>query len=170
LLLVMTRRALLRLYCLAGLGDVELHPVELEQQVVRELDVGLVDLVDQHDGAGLGRERLPEHAAADVVADVAHARVAELAVAQARDGVVLVEPGLGLGGRLDVPAVQRQAQRSRHLLGQHRLAGASSPLTSSGRSSVTAASHREPELVRRHVALAAPEPHPAFPSNLRGQA
>jgi hypothetical protein len=28
---------------------VELHPVELEQQVVRELDVGLVDLVDQHD-------------------------------------------------------------------------------------------------------------------------
>ena len=32
---------------LAGLVDVELHAIELQQQVVRELDVGLVDLVDQ---------------------------------------------------------------------------------------------------------------------------
>jgi hypothetical protein len=32
---------------LARLVDVELHPVELAQQVVGELDVGLVDLVDQ---------------------------------------------------------------------------------------------------------------------------
>jgi hypothetical protein len=28
----------------------ELHPVEFLQQVVRKLDVGLVDLVDQQDG------------------------------------------------------------------------------------------------------------------------
>ena len=32
---------------LAGLVDVELHAVEFEQEVVRELDIGLVDLVDQ---------------------------------------------------------------------------------------------------------------------------
>ena len=31
----------------AGLGDREAHLVELAQQVVRELEVGLVDLVDQ---------------------------------------------------------------------------------------------------------------------------
>src|SRR6516162_11623859 len=31
------------------LVDVELHPIELQQQIVGELDVGLVDLVDQQD-------------------------------------------------------------------------------------------------------------------------
>ena len=36
---------------LVGLGDVELHLVELPQQVVGELDVGLVDLVDQQHAA-----------------------------------------------------------------------------------------------------------------------
>jgi hypothetical protein len=47
---------------LAGLVDVELHAVELLQEVVRELDVGLVDLVDQqHRGAR--RERFPQLAA-----------------------------------------------------------------------------------------------------------
>ena len=40
-------RPLPRPHGLAGLVDVELHAVELEQQVVRKLDVGLVDLVDQ---------------------------------------------------------------------------------------------------------------------------
>ena len=40
-------RPVLRLDQLARLVDVELHPVDLAQQVVRELDVGLVDLVDQ---------------------------------------------------------------------------------------------------------------------------
>ena len=56
LLLVVARdhddRALTRLDELARLVDEELHPVELEQQVVRELDVGLVDLVDQQHGLG----------------------------------------------------------------------------------------------------------------------
>ena len=36
---------------LVRLVDVELHAVELLQQVVGELDVGLVDLVDQQHGA-----------------------------------------------------------------------------------------------------------------------
>ena len=39
---------------LAGLVDVELHLIELKQQIVGELDVGLVDLVDQqHRAFGL---------------------------------------------------------------------------------------------------------------------
>jgi hypothetical protein len=67
---------------LARLVDVELHAVEFEQEIVGELDVRLVDLVDQEHGA-LGGEGLPELAAADVVGDVADARIAELAVAQA---------------------------------------------------------------------------------------
>ena len=124
---------------LARLVDVELHPVEFEQQVVRELDVGLVHLVDEEDGARFDLERLPELSAADVVADVVDARVAELAVAQPRDGVVLVEPVLGLRRGLHVPGEERPADRARDLLGEHGLARPGSPLTRSGRSSVSAA-------------------------------
>ena len=43
-------RAFDGLHRFAGLVDVELHPIEFLQQVVRKLDVGLVDLVDQQDG------------------------------------------------------------------------------------------------------------------------
>ena len=52
------------------LVDVELHAVELAQEVVGELDVGLVDLVDQHDRRHLAFERVPQHAVLDVVRDV----------------------------------------------------------------------------------------------------
>jgi hypothetical protein len=108
---------------LLRLVDVELHPVELAQQVVRKLDVGLVDLVDQHDGGRPARERVPQHAALDVVADVRDAAVAELRVAQSRHRVVFVESLLRLRRRLDVPGIERPRQRSRDFLGQQRLAG-----------------------------------------------
>ncbi len=109
---------------LAGLVDVELHAVEFEQQIVGEFDVGLVDLVDQQHRPLARDESLPQLAAADVVADVGDARVAELRIAQARDGVVFVEPLLGAGRRLDVPGDQRRAERVGDLLGEQRLAGA----------------------------------------------
>jgi hypothetical protein len=44
----------------AGLGDAEAHAVELVEQVVGELEVGLVDLVDEEHHPLLARERLPE--------------------------------------------------------------------------------------------------------------
>jgi hypothetical protein len=61
----------------------ELHAVEFAQQVVGELDVGLVDLVDQHHGRLLGLEGLPQGALDDVVADVLDLVVAELSRAGA---------------------------------------------------------------------------------------
>ena len=118
---------------LARLVDVELHAVELAQQVVRELDVGLVDLVDQQRHRLVGRERLPQHALDDVVVDVLDALVAELAVAQPAHRVVFVQALLRLGGALDVPLQQRHVERLGHFLGQHRLAGAGFALDSSGR-------------------------------------
>ena len=125
---------------LPRLVDEELHPVEFEQQVVGELDVGLVDLVDQHDHRPLvGLERVPQLAAHDVVGDVVHPLVAELAVAQARDRVVFVEALLRLGGRLDVPLDQRIAERRATSCASTVLPVPGSPLTSSGRCSVTAA-------------------------------
>ena len=36
-----------RLHRLVGFVDMELHPIELLEEVVGEFDVGLVDLVDQ---------------------------------------------------------------------------------------------------------------------------
>ncbi len=109
---------------LVRLVDVELHAVELAQQIVRELDVRLVDLVDQYDRGNIARERVPQHAALDVVRDVGDPLVAQLRVAQPRHRVVFVEPLLRLGRRLDVPLEKRPADRARDLDREQRLAGA----------------------------------------------
>ena len=132
-------RPVLRRNGLAGLVDEELHAVEFEQQIVGELDVGLVDLVDQHDGLLVGLERVPQLAADDVIADVVHARIAELAVAQAGDGVVFVQALLRLGGGLDVPLDEGQPRDWATSCARTVLPVPGSPLTSSGRCSVTAA-------------------------------
>src|SRR6266704_1066382 len=116
-------RALLGFDQLLRLVDEELHAVELAQQVVRKLDVGLVDLVDEEHDRRLGGEGLPQHSAHYVVADLVHARVAELGVAQAAHRVVLVQALLRLGGGLDVPFEQRQPERLRHFHREHGLAG-----------------------------------------------
>ena len=52
-------------------------------------------------------ERLPQPALDDVVADVVHALIAELRIAQPRDRVVFVQSLLRLGGGFDVPLQQR---------------------------------------------------------------
>ncbi|MCY1228331.1 hypothetical protein D9M72_406400 [compost metagenome] len=118
------QRAMLRLDQFARLVDIELHAVEFAQQVVGEFDVGLVDLVDQQHDLLVGVKGLPQHALDDVVADVVDAVVAQLRVAQARHRVILVQALLRLGGRLDMPLLQRHAQRGGDFLGQHGLAGA----------------------------------------------
>ena len=117
-------RAVARLDQLLCLVDVELHAVQLAQQVVRELDVGLVDLVDQEHRAALALERPPQHAGHDVVGDVLDALVAELRIPQSRDGVVLVQAVLRLARRLDVPLEQRRIERARDFFGELRLARA----------------------------------------------
>ncbi len=107
--------------------DVELHPVQFQQQVVREFDIRLVDFIDQQDRRRIGREGLPQLAAHDVVADVMDAFIAQLAVAQAADGVILVETLLCLRGRFDVPFDEGPAQAFRNFACQLRLAGSRLP-------------------------------------------
>src|SRR4029077_2961669 len=92
---------------LTGLVNEELHPIEFEQKVVRELDIRLVDLIDEKHRAVIHIEAFPELSLLDVVLDVLHALVAELAVAQTRYRVVLVETLLRLRRRLDVPGDER---------------------------------------------------------------
>ena len=65
-----------------GLVDEELHAIEFQQQVIRELDVRLVDLVDQQHHLLVRIKRVPQLAALDVVGDIADPFIAELAVAQ----------------------------------------------------------------------------------------
>ena len=66
-------RTMARLDRLAGLVDKELHLIEFLEQIVRELDVSLVNLVDQQHDLFVGVKRLPQLAFADVISDVMYA-------------------------------------------------------------------------------------------------
>ena len=107
----------------------------------------------------LGGERLPQHAAHDVVVDVVHPRVAELRVAQPADRVVLVEALLRLGGRLDVPLQQRHAERPGDLDGEHGLAGAGLALDQQRPLQRDRRVDRERQVLGRNVGLRAFEAH-----------
>ena len=72
------QRAQLRPHRLPGFVNMELHAVELQQQVVGKLDVGLVDLVDQQHHALLAGEGVPNLAALDIGADVGDPGIAQL--------------------------------------------------------------------------------------------
>ncbi len=133
------------------LVDVELHSVELAQQVVRDLAVRLVDLVDQQHRPALALERAPEHAGNDVVGDVVHSGVAELRVAQPGHGVVLVEAVLRLAGGLDVPLEERRIEGARDFPGELRLARARLALDQQRPRERDRGVDRERELGRRYV-------------------
>ena len=109
---------------LARLINVKLHAVEFAQEVVRKLDIGLVDFVDQQNYRLVGSERLPQHALDDVVLNALDLLVAELRVTQARHRIVFIQTLLRLGGRFDMPLQQRHAERGGHFFGEHGLAGA----------------------------------------------
>ena len=109
---------------LAGLYDAETHLVELEQQVVRELEVGLVDLVDEQDVALLGREALAQGPELDVALDVGNVTGPEAAVVEPLHGVVDVQSIGCLGRGLDVPRQDRHAESLGDVLREHGLTGA----------------------------------------------
>ena len=117
-------RPFARHHLVAGLADGEAHAVELVQKIVRELEVGFVDLVDeQHHPLGRG-ECFSERAKADVVANIAHVPVAEARIVEALHGVVEVEAVLSAGGRLHRPVDEAHVQRGGDRLGELGLAGA----------------------------------------------
>ena len=155
----MTIGPMFRLDGLVRLVDVELHAVEFLQQVVWELDVGLVDLVDEQHRALIHRERLPQLALADVVADVGDPRIAELAVAQPADGIVFVEALQRLGGGLDVPFDQRRADRFGDFDGENGLPRARFTLYQQWSLQRDGRVDGDLQVVCRHVVLRALEPH-----------
>ena len=54
--------------------------------------------------------------------DIGHLFAAQLGVAQARNGIVLVQTLLCLGGRFDVPGDDRLVEGAGDLVGEERLA------------------------------------------------
>jgi hypothetical protein len=83
---------------LLGFVNVKFHPVQLAQQIVRELDVRLVDLIDQQDRLHVLFKGLPQRALDDVVADIVHAFVTQLGITQAGNRIVFIQALLSLGG------------------------------------------------------------------------
>ena len=91
----------------------EAHAIELVEEIVRELEVRLVDLVDEEDDALLRREGAAERPELDVVADVLHVALAEARVVEALHRVVDVETVLRAGRRLDRPVDELQSRAPR---------------------------------------------------------
>ncbi len=148
---------------LSGLIDVEFHPVEFLQQIVRKLDVRLVDLIDQQDHAALGLKRLPQLALLDVVADIIDFFVTQLAISKAADGIVFIKALLRLGGGFDVPFDHRQAKCGTHLSGKFCLAGARLTFDQQGPLKGHSGVNCDGQIVGCHVTVGASELHVASP-------
>jgi hypothetical protein len=99
--------------------------------------------------------------------DVLDLLVAELAVAQAAHGVVLVQALLRLGGALDVPLQQRHVQRRGHFLGQHGLAGAGLALDEQRALERDGGVDRQHQVLRGDVLVGALEFHRVWRAGLR---
>jgi len=102
---------------------VETHAVDLVEQIVRELDVRLVDFVDQEDHALTPRERTTQWPELDVAADVFYVTVAKARVVEALDGVVDVKTILRACGRLHRPMDDREPEALGDGLRQQRFPG-----------------------------------------------
>ena len=76
---------------LARFVAVKLHAVEFAQQIVRKLDIGLVDFINQKRHGRVRFKGLPQHTFDDVVFDVFHLLVAQLRIAQAADSIVFIQ-------------------------------------------------------------------------------
>ncbi|OPZ11872.1 MAG: hypothetical protein BWZ07_01716 [Alphaproteobacteria bacterium ADurb.BinA280] len=100
----------------------ELHAVEFLQQIIRKLDVGLVDFIDQQHHPLCVVKRFPQLAAPNVMPHIVNTRITQLRIAQSTHRVVFVQALLRLGGRLHVPGQQGRAKRVGHFLREHGLA------------------------------------------------
>ena len=158
-------RALGRAHGFFRLVDVEFHAIELLKEIVREFDVGLVDLVDQQDGKLGGSERLPQLALADIVRDVVDSLVAELTVAQARHRIIFVQALLRLGGGFHVPLDKRRASRLGNFISEYGFAGAGLTLYQQRPPQHNGGVDRDLQIIGRDIALRAFETlHALFPS------
>ncbi len=125
-------RSMLGCNQLAGFVNIKLHAIEFLQQVIGKFNICLVDLIDQQNGSLFRLESLPQLTFHDVIANLMDPLITELRITQAGYGIILVQPLMGLGGRLDMPLIEWHSQCLCDFLCQHGLAGAWLPLDQEG--------------------------------------
>ena len=101
-----------------GFIDMKRHTIEFLQQVVGKFDISLVNLIDEQNDLFSAFESLPNFAFFDIVRNIAHPFITELAVAQSADCIVFIKSLLGAGGGFDIPLYHVHAKRGCHLQGQ----------------------------------------------------
>ena len=74
------QRACLGLNGFAGLVNKKFHPGEILEQVIGELDVGLINLINQQNDAPFMGKSFPEFAAVNIVFNIFDAFIPELAI------------------------------------------------------------------------------------------
>src|SRR3990167_6270275 len=113
------------LFCAYGFPElvtVELHPVELQKQVVRKFYIGLVYLVYEQHHLIIGFECLPQLPLFYIIGNVVNPCVPELGIAEPGHGIVFVETLLRGRGRLHMPCNELLAEGFGHFEREHRLA------------------------------------------------
>src|SRR3990167_7266237 len=108
-------------YSFLELVTVELHPVELQKQVVRKFYIGLVYLVYEQHHLIIGFECLPQLPLFYIIGNVVNPCVPELGIAEPGNGVVFIETLLSGRGRLYMPGNELLAEGFGHLEREHRL-------------------------------------------------
>jgi hypothetical protein len=103
----------------------------------------------------LGLERIPQFPRNDVIGDVVHPFVAELAVPQPGDSVVLVEPLLRLCRRFDMPGDQILGDATGDLMGEDGLAGPGFAFDEKRAFERNRRVDRDPQILRRHIGVGA---------------
>ena len=84
-------------HLLLRLIDKKFHPIQFQQQIVRKLDVGFINFINQQDHLFVSFKGLPHFTANDVVANVMNFIIAKLTIPQSRDSIVFIKALLGLG-------------------------------------------------------------------------
>ena len=118
-----------------GLAHDESHPVDLVQEVVRELEIGFVDLVDEENDALFRLQRATEGPELDVAPDVFYALgadVTEASVVETLHGVVDVETVLRPRRRFHGPVNQLEAEGLGDRRREQGLPGSGFPLHEKG--------------------------------------
>ena len=117
-------RSVLRLDRFFGFVDIKFHLVQFPQQVIREFQVCLVDLIDQQNHLLVRSKRLSQLAQLDILLDIRNISLSKLAVVQSLHSIVHIKSFLCLRRGFDAPDDQIHIQCLGNRFSQHGLASA----------------------------------------------
>ena len=106
-------------------NDVKFHLIQDIQHVILKIRIRFVDFIDQQNRTGIGLKGLADFAHLDIILNIADIPigVAETAVIEARQGVILVQGFHQFHAGFDIENDQRHLKHLCNGMGQHGLAG-----------------------------------------------